>query len=767
MGNGIHRTNRALCYLWVPLCIFFAGPATASSRYDTEMVTIQAKIAEKEQALQSAERRKAKANSDYNKALEFEPVFKAELTKRSKDLKYQAKRMDAFKTWNIFVTFVGGANSLIQKVNPGTAFSAAMNFLADRAMEAGGNAPMKAKMTKLKNTLSGESPAQMKLMKVLNMKRSEVYSRLKKEGKIPKDTYYEDYMTGKHDALLITSRNRYLKDAIDEAIKETDDTLAGKPWEKFQNHYQDLYNEEGKKIDDLKADIADLDRKYKEVALFKKAWQEEDKKQAAKKEAVNVPPADEPPAKVKTFAPRTGNPTTVVKGQVIGKNGTITTTETYRPDGSLIDVIDTTTDPDGKVVSTTTYKNGTGEGITTTTAKCPAGYVSVGGKCVAKKPKSKPGKCTSDSNCATGYVCDKASGKCVSPFDGSYGSFTRDMIARNDQRDQKQADQNANDQNTGKRGYSSDDLSENIDDIQDRISISRYKDTDSGSGYQCEDGACMENSAANVRETTNDAALKNSPGISSETNANPSETQSPSTPGESAKIPLPESTGNTSTQPNTQIDPPVNAPNDTTPTEPSGIPSETNANPPETQSPSTPGETAKIPSTGSTTPPPTQSPNTQINPPVSPPAVEEVASTPPVDTSGDWIRRIEEAHDRNDWQGLLQIYTELVAANTNQYQERYITKAPYLQPFRLLSQYLQEFAEKKWDWFKDDVPGYLRKVLNSSGDSKTLREVIQQAQKEHPAVMQKMFDNQGSPFKILSLIQEFIVKYRIPVVIRD
>ena len=46
-------------------------------------------------------------------------------------------------------------------------------------MEAGGNAPMKAKMTKLKNALDGKSPAQEKLKKVLNYKRSEIYKRLK------------------------------------------------------------------------------------------------------------------------------------------------------------------------------------------------------------------------------------------------------------------------------------------------------------------------------------------------------------------------------------------------------------------------------------------------------------------------------------------------------------------------------------------------------------------------------------------------------------
>ncbi len=704
LGNRMHRITMVLCFLWVPLCVYFAGPAMALSKYDKEMMTIKAKIAEKKQELQRAEGRKAKANDNYNEALTSELTIKAELTKRSNVLKYESKRMKAFKTWNMFVTFVGGAHSLIQKVNPGTGLSAAVNFLADRAMEAGGNAPMKAKMTKLKNALDGKSPAQEKLKKVLNYKRSEIYKRLKDEGKIPKDTYYEDYMAGKHDALLVTACNRYLQDAINEAVKETDDTLANKPWNQIIAHFKDQYKKEEEKIDDLSAKIAALDRKYKEVAFFKEAWQKDNKKKTANEQTTKEQDARKQVAAVTRLAPKAVSPTTITKGQVKGKYRTVTTTETRRPDGTLIDVIDTMTDSDGNVISTTTYKNGTGEGIATT-AKCPAGYVSAGGKCVSKP---KPGRCTSDAYCASGYICEKASGKCVSPLDGSYGSFTKDLSAKNDQRDQNRADQNAKGWETDKSGFSSNDLSQNIDEIQGQISKYCYRDSSCASGYHCEDGTCVKNSDTNMGATINDATI----------------------------------------------------------VEPSEISSETNANPSETPSPEPPGETEKTPPTGSTAPPPIQPPKTQTDPvlpkPESSPEAGKVVSTPSVDTSGDWIRRIEEAHSINDWQGLLKIYTELVAANTEQYQERYITKEPYLRPSRLLGKYLQEFAEKKWDWFNDDVPKYLRKILNSSGDDKALREVIRQAQREHPTVMQKMFDNQGSPFKVLSLIQEFVVKYNIP-----
>jgi Cys-rich repeat protein len=119
---------------------------------------------------------------------------------------------------------------------------------------------------------------------------------------------------------------------------------------------------------------------------------------------------------------------------------------------------------------------------------CPRDYVCKDGECVYQKPTG----CQSDGDCPQGYVCEQGSGKCVSPFDGSYASFTGDLTTRDDQRSQNQADQAANDQNTGQSGNSLDDLTQNIGNVHDQVSKDCYKDSDCPSGFQCQGGQCVE-----------------------------------------------------------------------------------------------------------------------------------------------------------------------------------------------------------------------------------------------------------------------------------
>jgi len=258
MSNSIHRITRALFYLWMPVCVYLAGPAMASSNYDEQMATIKTNIAGKKQEIQSAEKRKTKAEDDYKKATRAEIETKKILHNRKETMELALKRMEAFKTWNKFVTMAGGGHSLIGKLNPGSAGAAAVNFLADRALEIGGNPPMKANMTRLKNALTGNSPALSKLKKVMNYKRAHVFKRLKDEGQIPEDAYFEDYVSGKHDAMLLTAINRYIRIAIKEVIKEIDEMLAEKPWEMVQEEFKKLYKNEEKQIKDLKAEIAKI-----------------------------------------------------------------------------------------------------------------------------------------------------------------------------------------------------------------------------------------------------------------------------------------------------------------------------------------------------------------------------------------------------------------------------------------------------------------------------------------------------------------------------
>ncbi len=92
----------------------------------------------------------------------------------------------------------------------------------------------------------------------------------------------------------------------------------------------------------------------------------------------------------------------------------------------------------------------------------------------AKKQSSGQGKsagCRSDNDCPPGYVCDSRSGKCGSPFDDGYSSFGKISVTKDDQRSEYKARQaSVNQTSTRKRGYSSNDLEQDLKNIQKDVS---------------------------------------------------------------------------------------------------------------------------------------------------------------------------------------------------------------------------------------------------------------------------------------------------------
>ncbi len=123
---------------------------------------------------------------------------------------------------------------------------------------------------------------------------------------------------------------------------------------------------------------------------------------------------------------------------------------------------------------------------------CPRGY-----ECNARTGKCVPARaagCRSDSECPPGYVCNRKSGKCVSPFDDGYDDYTNTMAQRDDDRGQGVADQVASDQNAPNSGggYGADDLSRDLDTMQDDLAGKCSNNAQCPPGYVCRNGECVE-----------------------------------------------------------------------------------------------------------------------------------------------------------------------------------------------------------------------------------------------------------------------------------
>ena len=110
------------------------------------------------------------------------------------------------------------------------------------------------------------------------------------------------------------------------------------------------------------------------------------------------------------------------------------------------------------------------------------------GNCVPKEPR-----CTGDSDCQVGYVCNKRTGKCVSPFDSNYSDYNDAMAQRDDDRSQNVADQTAADQGTQKgNNFTSDGLGKDLDDMQSDISKKCKNNSQCPDDFVCQNGECVQ-----------------------------------------------------------------------------------------------------------------------------------------------------------------------------------------------------------------------------------------------------------------------------------
>lgn len=119
---------------------------------------------------------------------------------------------------------------------------------------------------------------------------------------------------------------------------------------------------------------------------------------------------------------------------------------------------------------------------------CKNGYYRVNGKCV---PEPEP-ECRSDAQCRAGYVCRQ--GKCVSPFDSGYDDYEKSLARRTGDRDQDQAEQVAADQASAAKpkGYTSKDLSSDLDTAQNDLDGRCQSDSQCPPGYVCSNGSCVD-----------------------------------------------------------------------------------------------------------------------------------------------------------------------------------------------------------------------------------------------------------------------------------
>ncbi len=123
------------------------------------------------------------------------------------------------------------------------------------------------------------------------------------------------------------------------------------------------------------------------------------------------------------------------------------------------------------------------------TTGCPAGYECnrESGECVYKEPSG----CRSNSDCPVGYAC--SGGECVSPFDSNYDGFTSQLGSKDDQRDQQNIDQTTMDQQTGGSrpgGFTSAELDDELEEIAQNLGC--RSDADCRDGFKCKNGRCEE-----------------------------------------------------------------------------------------------------------------------------------------------------------------------------------------------------------------------------------------------------------------------------------
>jgi hypothetical protein len=144
--------------------------------------------------------------------------------------------------------------------------------------------------------------------------------------------------------------------------------------------------------------------------------------------------------------------------------------------------------------------------------------------------------------------------------------------------------------------------------------------------------------------------------------------------------------------------------------------------------------------------------------------------------------KIEQAWQARDWKTLIAIRADLLKKNE-------------IDPVRQINTYLNRVSAEKWEWFKKNVTQYLNRwerasdseygilertftqmVMKSKGtkedldrcmeqpgkQSRSLRQQIRSAKKEHKATLDAMFESQGNSTRILELIDTFCNRFQIP-----
>jgi Cys-rich repeat protein len=244
---------------------------------------------QKEEIQQKLEKQKSEINDAEKKRAEYKKLYEeinkdyqentTTLSKRKEILEYQAKRLDAFQKWNAFAGAINVINSSLQKVNPGTAGSAAANFVADRVFEIGGNPDLKANMSKLKNSLNGTSPAQKKLAKALNATPKQIADKMRQEGILKTEEEYQRAVRGEHSG-IVTAGNRYVQEAIKEAINEIDELQQTMPeaFETAEKELKKAYEQKGQQIEALNQDIENLQSDLEKVEFFEESQKKDEQK---------------------------------------------------------------------------------------------------------------------------------------------------------------------------------------------------------------------------------------------------------------------------------------------------------------------------------------------------------------------------------------------------------------------------------------------------------------------------------------------------------
>ncbi len=117
---------------------------------------------------------------------------------------------------------------------------------------------------------------------------------------------------------------------------------------------------------------------------------------------------------------------------------------------------------------------------------CATGYNRINGIC-------KKTGCETDPDCPKGYVCNPKTGRCTDPFDDDHDDTTDLLTQREGERNQDNAQQTTTDQgaNTGRDGFTSDDLDESIDDTQTFVGTECNDRKPCPAGQTCEDGKCV------------------------------------------------------------------------------------------------------------------------------------------------------------------------------------------------------------------------------------------------------------------------------------